>query len=244
MNIESDRLVHPTGGETTLYFIRHGQTMANSLSQYAGSWDVALNDTGRRQAVLLAESLRDTAFDAAVSSQLSRARDTAEAILRYHAGVKLEVERDLAEWDFGELEGKQFDTLVRDYPELARQLEDPRASIVAWPGGESNIEFGRRVERGIGRLLARHDRQRVAVVTHGGVISACMLTVIGSATREDFFRYSPSNCSISELRVTSRGTRIVRWNDVQHLESEGIHHDPFITAAKAAARASGKGEGL
>lgn len=236
MNVETDRLVHPTGGETTLYLIRHGQTMANSLSQYAGSWDVALNDTGRRQADVLAECLREVVFDAAISSQLARARDTANAILRYHAGVSLEVDRDFAEWDFGELEGKQFETLVSDYPELARQLMDPRATLVAWPGGESNVDFARRVERGVRRLLTRHDRQRVAVVTHGGVISTLMLRLIGSTSREDYFRYSPSNCSISELRVAVSGTTVVRWNDVQHLESEGIHHDPFISAGRSAGR--------
>jgi broad specificity phosphatase PhoE len=243
MNVESARLVQPTGGETTLYLIRHGQTMANSLSQYAGSWDVELNDTGRRQADILAECLRDTAFDAAVSSQLSRARDTAEAILRFHAGIMLEVDRDLAEWDFGELEGKQFETLVRNYPELARQLKDPNATIVTWPGGESNLDFARRVERGVLRLLTRYNRHHVAVVTHGGVISTLMLRLLGSATREDFFRYSPSNCSISEIRVTGGGTTILRWNDVQHLEAEGVHDDPFITAGRAADRTSGRGEG-
>jgi probable phosphoglycerate mutase len=238
MNAETDRLTHPSGGETTLFLIRHGQTMANSLSQYAGSWDVALNDTGRRQADVLAECLCDVAFDAAVSSQLSRALDTAEAILRYHTGVPLEVDRDLAEWDFGALEGKQFETLVSDYPDLARQLKDPQATIVAWPGGESNIDFARRVERGLRRLLTRYDQHRVAVVTHGGVISTIMLRLIGSTTREDFFRYSPSNCSISEVRVARGSTTIVRWNDVQHLVSEGIHHDPFISSRKAANRAA------
>lgn len=233
MNIETTGYVHPTGGETTVYLIRHGQTMANTLSLYAGSWDVELNDTGRRQAEVLAECLRDVPFDAAVSSQLSRARDTARAILCFHEGLPLDVLRDFAEWDFGELEGKDFAHLVTDYPELARQLRDPGAHVVAWPGGESNIEFRHRVERGLDLLLSRYDHHRVAVVTHGGVISTFMLLLTGGMSREDFFRYSPSNCSISEIRVAADMTTVVRWNDVQHLEIEGIHHDPYIDAGGA-----------
>ncbi len=234
MDHETDAFVHPAGGDTTLYLIRHGQTIANSLSQYAGSWDVALNDIGRRQAEVLAECLRDVAFDAAISSQLSRAKDTAEAILRYHPGVSLEVDRDFAEWDFGDLEGKEFQSLVTEYPELARQLQNPKAEIVAWPGGESNVDFKRRVDRGLDRLLSKYYHNRVAIVTHGGVISTFMLHLTGKTSREDFFRFSPSNCSISEIHVTASATQIVRWNDVLHLESEGIHEDPYLTTREMA----------
>lgn len=255
MNIETDGYVHPTGGETTLYLIRHGQTMANSLSKYAGSWDVELNDVGHRQAEILAESLHEVPFDAATSSHLSRARDTAEAILRHHPNVPLDVDRDFAEWDFGELEGKDFARLVTDYPDLARQLRDPQASLVAWPGGESSVDFGQRVARGLDRLLTRYDHHRVAVITHGGVISTFMLCLIGRGSRketgerpkftvpvgEDYFRFAPSNCSISEVRVGPQLTTVVRWNDVQHLESEGIHRDPLASAAEAVRRRQGKG---
>lgn len=242
MDLETDAYVHPTGGDTTLFLLRHGQTVANSLSKYAGTWDVALNDIGRRQAEVLAERLRDVTFDAAVSSHLSRAKDTAAAILGFHPGVPLEVDRDLAEWDFGDLEGKDFGCLTIEYPEFARQLQDPRTEIIAWPGGESNADFKRRIDRGLDRLLSKYRRNRVAIVTHGGVISTFMLHLTGKTGREDFFRYSPSNCSISEVRVTATATTIVRWNDVQHLESEGIYEDPYVTTRELARGGTDRGK--
>lgn len=243
MNMETEGYVHPTGGETTIYLIRHGQTMANSLSKYAGSWDVELNDIGRRQAKLLAVCLRETPFDAMVTSNLSRVQDTAREILGFHSHIRLEEDPDFAEWNFGKLEGKEFASLVVDYPELARQLKDPDGSSVTWPGGESSDQFNLRLRRGFCRLLTDHDHQRVALVTHGGVISMLMLLLTGLHRREDYFRMSPSNCSITEVQITGTRSTVVRWNDVQHLESEGIHHDPFVSPVEAKDKRS-RGERL
>ncbi|MBU6423779.1 MAG: phosphoglycerate mutase family protein, partial [Chloroflexi bacterium] len=87
--------------ETTLYFVRHGESEANAARRYAGQADSPLTERGRQQAEAVAAALRGVRLDRVVSSDLSRARDTAAAIAREH-GLAVEVFPELREVDVGE----------------------------------------------------------------------------------------------------------------------------------------------
>jgi Histidine phosphatase superfamily (branch 1) len=68
-----------------------------------------------------------------------------------------------------------------------------------WPGGESYLEFRGRVLGVVQRLAAAHRGQRIAVVTHAGVISQVMGVLQGaSPARWDLWR--AANCSATEIR--------------------------------------------
>lgn len=69
----SVRLVHPSGKDTDLYFVRHGQTPANARNQFAGVTDVPLDELGQQQAQRVANRFREFEIDAIVSSPLQRA---------------------------------------------------------------------------------------------------------------------------------------------------------------------------
>src|SRR3712207_6207211 len=73
--------MHPSGGETTLYLVRHGRTNGNVQKQFQGSTDSPLDPLGLRQAERIAHRLSlEARADAIVSSPLIRARTTAEII--------------------------------------------------------------------------------------------------------------------------------------------------------------------
>ena len=80
--------------ETTFYFVRHGESEANAAQRFAGQTDSPLTDLGRRQAQAVADALAAVRFDRVVSSDLSRARDTALAIAR-RQGLSVESFREL-----------------------------------------------------------------------------------------------------------------------------------------------------
>src|SRR5687768_16876002 len=89
---------------TTLLLARHGETDWNRELRIQGSSDIALNDLGRDQARALAEELAELALDAIYSSDLRRARETAEAVAAQH-GLDVRLDPRLRERAFGSWEG-------------------------------------------------------------------------------------------------------------------------------------------
>ncbi len=209
-----------------ILLIRHGLTDANAAAVVQGHQQTSLNETGHEQARLLARRLGDSGLklDALISSDLLRARQTADAI----AGVCEVPIISAAQWrerGFGPWEGKPADQV--DIWRMAAGECDP-------PGAEPSPSFRNRVH---GALLAAAERcpphGRVAVVTHGG---ACRM-VLSLLARGELPMASGSprpameqiaNCSIMHLEAHPRGDglvwRLIRLNDVEHL-------DPATTSA-------------
>jgi probable phosphoglycerate mutase len=80
-----------------IYIVRHGETEENKQKIIQGQLDTQLNSEGEKQADLVAKALGDVPFDVCYSSDLKRATSTAERILVYHSGVKLETPPALRE---------------------------------------------------------------------------------------------------------------------------------------------------
>ena len=79
---------------TTFYFVRHGESEGNAARIFTGQTDSPLTERGRRQAEAVATELARVKVDRIVSSDLSRTRDTAEAIAKPH-GIRVEIVPEL-----------------------------------------------------------------------------------------------------------------------------------------------------
>src|SRR5512139_4231488 len=117
-----------------LLLARHGETDWNAAGRWQGHTDIPLNEIGRAQAAALADRLRSEGIGAVVTSDLSRARHTAE-IVAGALGVPVAlVDPGLREQRFGSFEGLTPRECEERYPgDWARYVADPRAGP---PGGE------------------------------------------------------------------------------------------------------------
>ncbi len=148
---------------TTLLLVRHGETDWNAEGRLQGHTDRPLNDYGRRQAKELADRLAGGGADAIYTSDLIRAKSTAE-ILGERLGLTVVVDPDLREKDWGTWEGLTPDERVHV------ELE-----------GESTEAHRDRVMGAVRRIVARHPEERVVVVTHGGSLRRIQAAVNGVA---------------------------------------------------------------
>lgn len=198
---------------TRLILIRHGETIWNRQKRYMGHSDVPLNETGVRQAEALAVRLASEPFEAIYSSDLQRARRTAEIIAR-DSGVAVRLDPRLRELSFGQWEGTTEDDLRSAHPQeyLAWQT-DP--SFVP-PGGESMDQLGERAYAALREIARNHLMGTVTVVAHGGSLHAGVLMALGMPLRGrwSFYLY---NASISELWIAENEAVLVRVNDTHHL---------------------------
>jgi len=197
-----------------ILLIRHGETVWNSEGRCQGFSDIQLNAAGLEQAAALARALRGTRLDAIYSSDLARARKTADLIAESH---KLPIQTDarLRELNQGKLEGKKLNDLLTDYPELLREWMARPADVVM-PGGESMQSVQQRAWAAISDVAGLHDRGLVAVVSH----NLAILSIVCKAIELDLDKFRKlrlKNASITELEFAHHGAVLVRINDAHHL---------------------------
>jgi broad specificity phosphatase PhoE len=152
---------------STLLLVRHGETDWNREGRVQGHSDVPLNDTGRAQARALAARLAAERVDAVYSSDLRRARDTAQEVARA-SGHTVTTTPHLREKHFGSWEGLTRDEILSG---------DPDALSGPWGDGETRDEMADRVLHALRGIAARHEGETVVVVSHGGPLRAVQRTL-------------------------------------------------------------------
>ena len=151
---------------TTLLLARHGETDWNRELRIQGSSDTELNEAGRVQARALADELADVPLTAVYSSDLRRARETAEIVA---AGRTLDVrfDPDLRERSFGSWEG------------LTRAEVAERSPDIEHHDGETDEQVRARVLAAVHRIVRAHPGEDVLVVSHGGALNALWHHALG-----------------------------------------------------------------
>ncbi|MHB8629978.1 MAG: histidine phosphatase family protein [Aggregatilineales bacterium] len=153
---------------TRITLIRHGQTWWNTDGRWQGQANVGLNPTGLAQASRVAEHLRGVDVSALYSSDLIRARQTAEAIAEC-MGVPVITDVRLREIDVGEWQGLTGDEVLQWD---AERLYAVRAGgySVRRPSGESLQEVADRALALFKEVVAAYPGKHVILVSHGGTI--------------------------------------------------------------------------
>lgn len=155
-----------------LILLRHGQTHYNATMRMQGQLDTELSELGKKQAINAAEVLAKRKPFAIVSSDLTRAADTAAALA---ARCELSVSYDerLRETNLGQWQGQT-------HQEVDEHSPGARANwrvTPTWgpPGGETRLDVARRGRAVIDDLVAHYpdwSQSPVVAVSHGGCIAA------------------------------------------------------------------------
>ncbi|HHX29107.1 MAG: histidine phosphatase family protein [Bacillota bacterium] len=202
---------------TTFYVVRHGETEANKSGILQGHLDVPLSETGRRQAKAVAEALSRVRLDAVYSSDLSRARETAEAIMMGRT-CRLILDRRLRELDMGGISGLTLEESRAKYPEFHARLAHDPYGVRRPGGGESRLDLRDRMSRALDDIYERHKDARIGIVSHGGAINALLNIVSPDGTWPSLV---VANCSVTVLERDDTGWRTVKINDCDHLRAFG-----------------------
>ncbi len=200
---------------TTMLLLRHGETALSVEKRFSGTGNPQLTDVGQAQAAAAAARLARSGAEVVVSSPLSRARQTAEAVAAA-LGLDVEVEEGFRETDFGDWEGYTFADIRQKWP---RELDAWLASsAVAPPFGESFDATTTRVRQARDRVLVRHGGKKVVVVSHVSPIKT-LLRLALDAPPTALYRMHLDLACLSEVQWFSDGPAVVRsLNDTHHLD--------------------------
>ena len=198
----SDHAIVTRATVPRLHLIRHGETAWSLSGRHTGRTDIPLTARGQRAARAIGRRIREIPFSHVLTSPRQRARRTCELA---GLGAAAEVEPDLAEWDYGEYEGK--------YSKDIRE-ERPGWSVFrdGCPGGETPDQIAARADRLIARLAVLTGN--VALFTHGHFACVLAMRWIGAPAGEGV-RFSLDTASLSILAGHSSlpGVRVIAlWN--------------------------------
>ena len=187
-----------------IYLVRHGETVWTISGQFTGRVDLPLTPQGEHMARRLRAKLDGIEFTQVLASPLRRARVTCE---KAGFGDRVELDQDLAEWDYGAYEGKSLDEIRRERPEWSLFRD-------GCPKGESVEEVSRRADRVAARLRETSGRSLVfghghflrmlgaRWIDHPPATGACLL-------------FATAAVSILGYEHTLDRPAFVRWNDAQ-----------------------------
>lgn len=209
---------------TRICFVRHGETSWNVEKRIQGNIDVGLNEEGLAQAEAAAQWLSPLAIEALYSSDLQRARQTAE---RLAGALKLVpiLRPEFRERRYGLFEGLTYEQSRTRYPDVYALFEERVPEFVIPYGGESLQQLHQRVSAGLRRLVDEHPGQTVAVVTHGGVLDIINRLVRGTSLRQPRDFLIP-NAGINWISATSASWHLEAWGVTDHLAMVGLDELP------------------
>lgn len=187
-----------------LWLVRHGETEWARLGRHTGRTDVPLTEAGRVQARAIADRLAGVRFSRVLSSPLSRALETAR-LAGY--GDVVEVEPDLAEWDYGAYEG-------RTTPEIRQTVRGWTIWEQGPRGGETAADVTARVDLVLSAL--DHAEGNVALFAHGHVLRVLAARWLGLPASEGR-RFALGTATVSVLGWEREARVVERWNEAPHL---------------------------
>lgn len=155
-----------------IYLFRHGETDFNKEQRFQGHLDIPLNIEGRRQANTLVRPLRRLSVECLLSSDLSRAHETADIIASV-LKIPIFKRKALREAHLGDAQGLTSEEIeARFGRQLVEKWKSPYLSDadVCYPGGETGQEVLERVLTSLKNFLKQSQASHIGVATHGGVI--------------------------------------------------------------------------
>jgi alpha-ribazole phosphatase len=222
---------------TVLYLIRHGETEGAETRRYKGTIDVPLSENGIRQIERVSDYIVETVkrehgeteklrispspglpisgslLTAVYCSDLSRAIKSAELIAKPYS-LEPVIVPALRERNFGVWEGMSFDEIKDKYPE----------EFTAWAGnplafspmeGESTVEVKDRVINALNEIIHHHSGERIAVVSHGGVIRIMLCDFLG-VPLENIFRFEQNYGALNIIEFWDTCPVVKLMNGTMH----------------------------
>jgi 2,3-bisphosphoglycerate-dependent phosphoglycerate mutase len=197
-----------------LWLVRHGETTWNAVGRWQGHADAPLSELGIAQAHRLAARLAGQHFDAVISSDLSRASDTAKIVAAKLEGAPNVILEPLwREIDVGDLSGITYEeSLSRGLHHRFMPFDQRH------PNGESSEDLAARASQAVEHLKLKRVNQRVIVFSHGGTIRRALGVILNEPDAKWVTRFPVGNTSLSRFTIKPDENRCLTFNDTAHLE--------------------------
>ena len=202
--------------KTTVYLVRHGESLGNLHSICLGHTDLDLTERGYMQAELTAKALSEVDFAEIYTSDLIRARNTAAPHCKIR-GISATASADFRELYFGDWENKSVEYLKEHYYEDFTVGWRQIFGTFTPPNGESVVGMAERMAEAVKNAAQAHVGKNILIVSHAAAIRALWGKISGLAPSEWTDNPFPSNASYSVLEWENGKLTPVSYSNDTHL---------------------------
>lgn len=207
-----------------IYIVRHGQTYINRYNKMQGWCDTPLTDKGIAGADQAGEALKDVPFDIALSSDLKRASDTCDVIIKHNVNrdeIQHVASPLFREQFYGYFEGMDTDMAwqmiggphgYRNHYDLFKS--EPIDTVKDWikeadpfHDAENAKEYWQRLDKGFKLIRQLDGAENILLVTHGFTIRS-----IAARFSDYDISQGPRNASITIMNMTDKDQKVVAYN--------------------------------
>jgi len=206
----------PTSPATRILLVRHGQVEWNARAAYTGWTDIDLNDHGIWEAQVIADRLSHVPLTAVYSSDLIRAKRTADMIAERHNLKSIE-DPNLREINYGLWEGLDAEEIISQFGQDAFERWKSDPENVEVPGGESFGMLRDRIVPAISKIAERHSGETAVVVAHKSVNRVLICYFLGLPVRR-YKEIKQDNTAINSLLFEGNRVVVESVNDVCHIQ--------------------------
>lgn len=196
--------------KTTIALVRHGVTPWNYSGRAQGHVDIPLSPEGHHQAELVAKSLATESWDALYASDLSRARQTAEAIGR-ELDLPVKIDPGLRERFMGQAEG---------LTNWDRNDRWPGLTFMELPDVEQDDRLAERAVAAVKAIAEQRPGERLICVAHGAFIGLFLEAI----APDSGFGWRQRNTAVTVVEWDGEQFQIVRPPDFTHLYRDGVEY--------------------
>ncbi|MCX6751116.1 MAG: histidine phosphatase family protein [Candidatus Pacearchaeota archaeon] len=190
-----------------IILVRHGETEENKERIIQGH-SATLSELGKEQARKLANRLKDEKIDVIISSDLNRARLTAEEVAKFHPSVKVELREELRERYWGEYQGKRKED-IGNWEEKEFSLDHPESV-------ETFDALSKRVKKLIKYLEKNYSKKTVLLSGHGLINSIIINLLLQEEVQKNNLTH---NTSVTIFEFDENGKAELKlFNCTKHLE--------------------------
>lgn len=202
-----------------LYFVRHGETLWNTMGIFQGIKNSPLTEFGKEQTRKLKESLKDIKFTHFYSSPLGRALETINILTEDRPQAKIEIIPEFREINMGEVEGiprKDFEAM---YPvEFHNLWNNGKAYGPSNFDGETLESVYKRAGEGLKKITENHSENDVLlIVSHGITLESIFANITGTSIETFAERNVPKNTSVTVAEYKNGKFEIILFSDTSHL---------------------------
>ena len=203
-----------------IYLVRHCESEGNKQRIFQGQHNTDISEKGGRQLECLAKRFKDVSLDKIYASSLTRAYKTAKAVADAK-GMDVITDNDFIEINLGALDGKPWDFIFDNNPDLKYAWYHEPYSF-APSGGESMREVYARAKRGINKIISDPENKgkSILIVTHGCLLRSLLCYVMFDDIKRLGEVPGSSNTAVTLLISDDSGIKVDYQGDYSHLPEE------------------------
>lgn len=181
--------------KTKLFLVRNAECEGNINNILGESNNFKITEHGKKTIEVLTEYFKNEMIYNIYSSKSTMCIETVEKLAQ-KLGIEIKIENNLREKSFGIYDGKNWDEIIKEQPEL-KKFRKKKIEILGIPNQESTKQVADRMLKIMEKIAEENLGQNVIVVSHGVAIETFLRTVVGIPYSEEKDKYFQKNAAIN-----------------------------------------------